>query len=60
MARMIIEHECIFCGEYVDKDQPHEYTINIEGVGKGRRKVKYFFHSACWDVYNNKEPEFED
>lgn len=45
--KMIIINICPLCNEYVSQEQPHEYTINKEG----NRKVKYFFHSECFDKY---------
>lgn len=48
--KMIIENECPFCGEYINQEEPHEYTINKEG----KRKVKQFFHSKCFDEYCEK------
>ena len=53
MAKMIINNTCPFCGRIITQDEPHEYTINKEG----KRKVKLFFHTSCFDMYCEKQDD---
>lgn len=52
--KMMISNICPMCGEYVEQEQKHDYTINKVG----KRKVKQFFHTECFGMMNTHQDVF--